>query len=152
MYKELIVAAIETLKDRTGSSMQAIKKYTQANFPKDKTYQNSMFLKALTHGVAKGDFVKNKGSYKLSADFKKKAAAAAKPKKAPVKKKAPAKKTTTYVCLCLLLFLLSLHPNLCFHSSFLQDQEEDGAKEEDNHVSMHPSRSPRTHFSCKRTI
>jgi hypothetical protein len=37
--------------------------------------------------VADGDLAKSKGSYKLTADFKKKAAAAAKPKKAPKKKK-----------------------------------------------------------------
>ena len=89
VYKEGIVAAITALKDRNGSSLQSIKKHVQENMPKDKKYMNGMLLKALKTGVASGDFVKVKGSYKLSADFKKKATK----KAAPAKKKAPAKKT-----------------------------------------------------------
>ena len=63
---------------------------------KDKKWLNATFLTALKNGVAAGDFVKNKNSYKLSADFKKKAAKKAAPakKKASAKKKAPAKKKT----------------------------------------------------------
>ena len=98
-YKEGIVEAITELKDRTGSSMIAIKKYMQDKLPKDKKWQNAIFLKTLKAGVEKGDFIKNKNSYKLSADFKKKATKAAKdaakPKKAAPKKKAATKKKTT---------------------------------------------------------
>lgn len=91
-YKAGIVKAIEELKDRTGSSMIAIKKHMQALMPADKKWMNAMFLKALKDGVKAGDFTQVKNSYKLSPDFKKKAAAAAKPKKAPKKKVVPKKK------------------------------------------------------------
>jgi histone H1/5 len=57
--------------------------------PADKKWMNTTFLKALRDGVAAGDFVQVKGSYKLSA----KAKSAGKPKKAPKKKAAPVKKT-----------------------------------------------------------
>jgi histone H1/5 len=88
-YKAGIVKAITELKDRTGSSSIAIKKHMQANMPADKKWMNTTFLKALRDGVAAGDFVQVKGSYKLSA----KAKSAGKPKKAPKKKAAPVKKT-----------------------------------------------------------
>jgi histone H1/5 len=93
------VEAITELKDRTGSSMIAIKKFMQDKLPKDKKWQNATFLKSLKDGVAAGDFVQVKNSYKLSADFKKKALKAAKDAKKEDKpnKKTPAtkKKTTT---------------------------------------------------------
>jgi len=113
-YKAGIIKAIDELKDRTGSSMIAIKKHMQANLPKDKKWMNATFLSALKSGVAAGDLVQIKNSYKLSPEFKqkriaaekaaaKKAKAAAKkaekkataPKKkaAPKKKKTAAKKT-----------------------------------------------------------
>ena len=72
-YKAGIVAAITELKDRTGSSSIAIKKHMQANLSKDKKWMNATFLSALKKMVADGDLVQNKNSYKLSADFKKKA-------------------------------------------------------------------------------
>ena len=68
-YKEGIIKAIGELKDRNGSSMQAIKKVMQANLAQDKKWANATFLTVLKAGVANGDFVKIKGSYKLSADF-----------------------------------------------------------------------------------
>ena len=98
-YKEGIIAAIGELKDRNGSSMISIKKYMQEHLPKDKKWLNATFLASLKAAVASGDLVQVKNSYKLSADFKKKAAkkasAAEKPKKATPKKKAAstAKKT-----------------------------------------------------------
>ena len=96
-YKAGIVTAITELKDRTGSSSIAIKKHMQANLPKDKKWLNGMFLNALKKAVADGNLAQTKGSYKLSADYKKKAAAALKPKKpkAPKKKAAPKKKKAT---------------------------------------------------------
>ena len=109
-YKAGIIEAITELKDRTGSSMISIKKFMQDKLPADKKWQNATFLLALKNGVTAGDFVKNKNSYKLSADFKKNVAAKAKaqekkeaaatkktaaPKKAAPKAKAPVKKTTS---------------------------------------------------------
>jgi len=91
-YKAGIVKAIDELKDRTGSSMIAIKKHMQANLPKDKKWMNSTFLTALKSGVASGDFVQVKNSYKLSPEFKKKRIAAEKKASAPKKKAAPKKK------------------------------------------------------------
>lgn len=97
-YKEGIINAIEVLKDRTGSSMVAIKKYMQANLPTDKKWLNTLFLQTLKSGVASGDFMQTKGSYKLSAEFKKKRADASKPKnpkKKATEKKDAEKKVTT---------------------------------------------------------
>jgi histone H1/5 len=95
-YKAGIVKAITELKDRTGSSSIAIKKHMQAAMPTDKKWQNGMFLAALKKAVTDGVLAQTKSSYKLTADYKKKATAADKPKKekvAPKKKTAP-KKTT----------------------------------------------------------
>ena len=89
-YKEGIVKAIVDLKDRTGSSMQAIKKHMQGNLG-DKTWMNSVFLKSLKSGVESGMFVQNKNSYKLSADYKKQMSKPAQKKKPATKKVAPKK-------------------------------------------------------------
>jgi len=115
-YKAGIIKAIDELKDRTGSSMIAIKKHMQANLPKDKKWMNATFLSALKSGVAAGDLVQIKNSYKLSPEFKQKRiaaekaaakkakaaakkaekkAAAPKKKKTAAKKTAPKKKTAT---------------------------------------------------------
>ena len=96
-YKAGITKAIDEMKDRTGSSMQAIKKHMQAEMG-DKKWLNGMFLKALKDGVEKGDFIKVKASYKLSPAAKAKFAAAKKkaaPKKAATKKAAPKKKAVS---------------------------------------------------------
>lgn len=61
-YKEGIIKAIDELKDRTGSSMIAIKKKMQEELPKDKKWANAIFLKALKSGVEKGELIKNKNS------------------------------------------------------------------------------------------
>merc|ERR1712113_16847 len=63
------------LKERSGSSLPAIKKALRAS--KD---QFRFINAALKSGVKKGIFVQNKGKYKVSAEAKK-------PKKKPVKKK-----------------------------------------------------------------
>ena len=81
-YKAGIVKAIQELKDRNGSSSIAIKKHMQAHLPKDKKWMNATFLASLKSGVASGEFVQHKNSYKLSADFKKKSAKVGKPKAA----------------------------------------------------------------------
>jgi|Transcript_3940 histone H1/5 len=71
-YKAGIITAIQELGDRSGSSSISIKKHMQANLPKEKTWQNATFLAALKNGVEKGEFLKNRNSFKLSADLKKK--------------------------------------------------------------------------------
>jgi len=106
-YKAGIIKAIDVFNDRTGSSLIAIKKQMQASLPSGKKWANTVFLTALKSGVAKGDFIQVKGSYKLSPELKKKLANAAKPtvpkkkaapkkkKMAPKKKAAPKKKTAS---------------------------------------------------------
>jgi histone H1/5 len=93
-YKAGIIEAITELKDRTGSSMISIKKFMMTKIEGGgKKWMNATFLAALKAGVAAGELVQVKNSYKVSAEYKKKAIAAAK-KKAEPKKKAPKKKTT----------------------------------------------------------
>ena len=79
--------------------MISIKKSMQAKLPKDKVWQNAIFLKTLKSMTAAGDLVQVKNSYKLSADFKKKvtkSSTSTTTKKAAAPKKATtAKKTTT---------------------------------------------------------
>ena len=72
MYKELVVKCITEMKDRTGSSLPAIKKYVEANMPKGKKYVNGTLLKVLRDMSAAGELTKVKGSFKVSADYKKK--------------------------------------------------------------------------------
>ena len=108
-YKETILKGITELNERSGSSLQAIKKYVQSNLPKGKEYKNGVFLLTIKRAVESDTLVKVKGSYKISAEAKKAAAkkVAAPPKKAakksaskkttkkaPAKKSAPKKKTT----------------------------------------------------------
>ena len=88
-YVEMIVAAIAALKERKGSSRQAIGKYIKANY---KVGDNSdVHLKqALKRGVTSGVLVQTKGtgasgSFKLSEKTKK-------PAKKPAAKKPAAKK------------------------------------------------------------
>lgn len=61
-YKQGIFEAIAELKDRTGSSMIAIKKHMQAKLPKDKAWQNNVFLSSLKASVASGALIQNKVS------------------------------------------------------------------------------------------
>lgn len=94
-YKEGIVDAIQELKDRTGSSSIAIRKVMQSKLPKDKKWLNSTYLSALKTGVANGDFVQNKNSYKLSAEYKKKLTKSSSSTKPTKKKTATATKKKT---------------------------------------------------------
>lgn len=108
-YIDMITAAITALKERTGSSRQAIAKYIKANY---KVGDNAdVHLKmALKRGVASGALAQPKGTgasgsfkvVKKEAPKKKKPAAkkpaakkpaAKKAKSTPKKKKTPAKKT-----------------------------------------------------------
>ena len=66
-----IVAALTALKDRTGSSRQAIKKHMEDTL---QPWANATFLQTLKDMVEDEKLVQVKGSYKLSDDFAKKAA------------------------------------------------------------------------------
>ena len=89
-YADMIKAAILALKERNGSSRQAIEKYIKANY---KVGEVSSHLKmALKRGATSGKFVHTKGvgasgSFKLAKEEKKEK----KPKKKPAAKKPAAK-------------------------------------------------------------
>jgi len=107
-FAVMIVAAIGAMKDRKGSSRQAIEKYICANYKVGPKYA-SHFKMALKRGVENKSLVQTKGvgasgSFKLAKAEPVKKAVVKKPavKKAPAKKsvakkpaakKAPAKKT-----------------------------------------------------------
>merc|ERR1712025_74419 len=95
-YSVMIAAAITSLKDRTGSSRQAILKYISANYKVDAAKAAVQVRLALKRGVAKGALKmarasgKGAGSYKVvKADKPKKVKKAKKPK---AKKPKPAAK------------------------------------------------------------
>ncbi|KAG0521467.1 hypothetical protein BDA96_08G163100 [Sorghum bicolor] len=107
---EMVNSAIKSLKERGGSSLQAIKKYITANYKTDAEKLSPFIKKYIKGAVASGALVQTKGkgasgSFKLASKekvekvaAKPKAAAAAKPrllqtKAAPAKKPAAAKKT-----------------------------------------------------------
>ena len=91
-YKEMVVAAVAALKERKGSSRQAIAKYIKGNYKVNDSCD--LFVKStLVKGVASGALVQASGkgasgSFKLVKVEKK----AAPKKKKPAAKKAPAKK------------------------------------------------------------
>merc|ERR1711902_428723 len=96
-YSEMIAAAITSLKDRTGSSRQAILKYICANYKVDAAKAAVQIRLALKRGVAKGALKmarasgKGAGSYKVVKAEKPKKAKKPKAKK-PKKAKKPAAK------------------------------------------------------------
>ena len=96
-YSVMIAAAIAALKDRSGSSRQAILKYICANYKVDAAKAGVQIRLALKRGVAKGalkmarESGKGAGSYKLVKVVKEKKAKkpkAKKPKKVKKVKKA----------------------------------------------------------------
>ncbi|XP_057321999.1 histone H1-like [Microplitis mediator] len=101
---DMVTAAIKTLGERGGSSLQAIKKYIAATYKVDVEKQAPFIKKFLKAAVIKGTLVQTKGkgasgSFKLpveKAASKPKAAAkkAAAPKKPAAAKKPVAKKAT----------------------------------------------------------
>merc|ERR1712144_111601 len=102
-YSVMIPAAIAGLKDRSGSSRQAILKWIKANYKVEHPQAGQHLNMALKAGVKKGTLKmarasgKGAGSFKLGEKPKvaKKAAKKAAPKKKPAAKKAakkPAKK------------------------------------------------------------
>ena len=98
----MIKTAIRTLKDRNGSSRQAIEKYIKANYKVGDT-ANHHIKTALRKGTANGTFVQTKGagasgSFKLPKEQKKPVKKPAAPSKKPVskpEKPAAATKVTT---------------------------------------------------------
>lgn len=92
-YSEMVVAAITTLKERNGSSRQAIVKYIKANY-KVSDNCDTHIKQALKKGVTAGVLAQPKGTG-ASGSFKViKKAAEPKKKKPVAKKPAAAKKTT----------------------------------------------------------
>jgi histone H1/5 len=95
-YGEMVKAAIRELKDRKGSSRQAIIKYIRANFKVSATENVESFVRrSLVAGVKGGRFVHTKGvgasgSFKLAEKT-----TAPKVKKPAAKKAAAPKKATT---------------------------------------------------------
>merc|ERR1712043_143623 len=87
----MIEAAISNLKERTGSSLIAIKKYIATNYKVDVVKLNPHIKKALVNGVEKKTLIRVKGkgasgSFKLGKSEK-----SEKPKKKVVKKAKAAK-------------------------------------------------------------
>ena len=103
-FAVMIAAAIAELKERKGSSRQAIEKYIAANYKVGPKYTGPM-KQALKKGVEKGTLVQTKGvgasgSFKIAKPEPEKKPAVKKPaaKKTAAKKttkKAPAKKAAT---------------------------------------------------------
>ena len=101
-YLEMIKAAIAALKERNGSSRQAIEKYIKANY---KVGEVGSHLKmALKRGATSGKLIHTKGvgasgSFKVAKEEKKEKKPAkkpaAKPKKPAAKPKKPAAKKAT---------------------------------------------------------
>lgn len=87
-YSEMIAAAIVALKERSGSSRQAIVKYIAANYKVGDSAGTHVKL-ALKRGVAKGALKQTKGAG-ASGSFK--VAEKPKPAKKPAAKKPAAKK------------------------------------------------------------
>lgn len=97
---EMVNAAISTLKERGGSSVQAIKKYIAANYKVDAEKLSPFIKKYLKSAVVNGGLVQTKGkgatgSFRIggsSTGSKEKKAPAKKPKKAATAKASKPKK------------------------------------------------------------
>ena len=89
-FAVMIAAAIAELKERKGSSRQAIEKYVAANYKVGPKYTGPL-KQALKKGVEKGTLVQTKG-VGASGSFK---IAKPEPEKKPAVKKPAAKKATT---------------------------------------------------------
>merc|ERR1712207_138627 len=89
-YSVMIAAAITALKDRTGSSRQAILKYICANYKVDASKAGQHLRMALKAGIKKGSLKMAKESGKGAGCFK--LVKVEKPKKKAAPKKKPAAK------------------------------------------------------------
>merc|ERR1712000_500729 len=94
-YQDMIIDGIMNLKDRNGSSRQALKKYVRANnnITVSDNMFDALFNKSLKSGVEKGVFEQPKGPSGGTKLAKKKPAAATEKKPAAEKKAAPKKAT-----------------------------------------------------------
>lgn len=93
-YSDMISDAIQTLKERTGSSRQSIVKFTAETYQIEEKVANTQVKSALKRGVESGSLKQVKG-VGASGSFKLSKGEACKPKKATVKKtKAGVKKLT----------------------------------------------------------
>merc|ERR1711971_358265 len=88
----MITAAIKGLKERTGSSRQAILKHVVANNKVDAAKAAVQVRLALKRGLAKGTLKKARASGKGAGKYKLVAVKAKKPKKKKAEKKPKAKK------------------------------------------------------------
>jgi len=61
-YKDMVAVAVTNLKERSGSSRQAIKKYIHANFSHLTKGADSLINTAIKRGVAAGEFTQPKGA------------------------------------------------------------------------------------------
>lgn len=100
----MVTAAIKTLNDKKGSTLQAIKKYLALNYHVNLTKFSPFICKYLKTAVVKGDLIQTKGSgalgnFKLPIEVKKPAVKKKKTVVAivPVTKKKPDAKKTTAV-------------------------------------------------------
>ena len=93
-YIKMVSAAIAALKERNGSSRQAVLKYIMDNYKlgSDQKPVNSRLKVALRNGIAKGVLKHVGTSTGANASFKLAEKAAAKPKKVKSPKKKAAKK------------------------------------------------------------
>merc|ERR1712077_125626 len=91
-YSVMIAAAITALKDRTGSSRQAILKYVCANYKVDAAKAGQHLRMALKAGIKKGSLKMAKESGKGAGKFKLVKAKKPKAAKKPAAKKPAAKK------------------------------------------------------------
>merc|ERR1712241_1155403 len=89
-YSVMIAAAIAALKDRTGSSRQAILKYVCANYKADAAKAGQHLRMALKAGIKKGSLKRAKEAGKGAGKFK--LVKVEKPKKKAAPKKKPAAK------------------------------------------------------------
>merc|ERR1712066_990370 len=96
-YIKMVSAAIAALKERNGSSRQAVLKYIMANYKlgSDQKPVNSRLKVALRNGTAKGVLKHVGKSTGANGSFKLAEKAAAKPKKATSPKKKAAKKAAS---------------------------------------------------------
>ncbi|KAI8056973.1 linker histone H1 and H5 family-domain-containing protein [Syncephalis plumigaleata] len=100
-YKDMITEAITNLKERMGSSRQAIKKYIHANYPNLTGNVDILINAAIKRGVEKNDFAQPKGPsgpiklVKKSKSEGEKKPAVKKASKPAAKKPTAAKKAST---------------------------------------------------------
>ncbi|KAD3068592.1 hypothetical protein R6Q59_017386 [Mikania micrantha] len=97
-YFEMIKDAIVTLKERTGSSPQAISKFIEGKYKNLPSNFRKLLSTQLKKNVAAGKLVKVKASFKLPPKIAPTTTGSSAPVKKPAAKaKAPAKKKTTSV-------------------------------------------------------